>query len=308
MNAPRSSFYSIDLSCRLKLRRWALVMAIALLFTNANLVIGEQDVVEYTIVGTGYSQGLVDDQGTYAIPPIYSIEQQAGIYIVRERVSSDQELFGFFNPYSGIFLPPTYDFIWLSDESSALILALQGNKSGYLDKYTGNISIPFVFALPLVPADFHEGFAIVTVTDDCNNESGTKLTLIDEFGKEILLPTGVEIYASSRHGIAEGRLSVVDVETQLIGFIDLSGRMVCHPQFDAVSKYSEGYASVCVNNLWGHIDHYGNWVVPPRFELYQDEGPLYGYEFKHSMAHFESDAGSFVIDTDGTILHYSLFD
>ncbi len=196
----------------------------------------------------------------------------------------------------------------LSDENSTLILAFQGNKSGYLDKNTGRISIPFVFELPLVPADFHEGAAIVTVTVACDNESDTKLMLIDEFGKEIPLPIGVELYASARHGIAEGRLSVVDIQTQLIGFIDLSGRMVCQPQFEAVSNYSEGYAAVCVNNLWGHIDLAGNWVVEPRFVVFQDGGPLYGYEFENSMAHFESDVGSFVIDTDGTILHFAPFE
>ncbi len=81
MNGNRISIYSIDSPCRLKACCRVLLMVIAFLIGNSAFAIGEQHMEKYTIVGNGYSQGLVDAHGAYVIPPTYSIERQADIYL-----------------------------------------------------------------------------------------------------------------------------------------------------------------------------------------------------------------------------------
>ena len=69
-------------------------------------------------------------------------------------------------------------------------------------------------------------------------------------------------------------LAAIVVETKL-GFIDLEGRLVIKPQFDAhghcpdsetVNRFSQGLAAVPIDGKWGFIDRAGKWVIKPAFD------------------------------------------
>ncbi|MEO6391117.1 MAG: WG repeat-containing protein [Pyrinomonadaceae bacterium] len=49
------------------------------------------------------------------------------------------------------------------------------------------------------------------------------------------------------------------------GFIDIDGRVVIAPQFDKVTRFSEGRAAVRVGTKWGYIDRAGRIVIAPQF-------------------------------------------
>ena len=51
------------------------------------------------------------------------------------------------------------------------------------------------------------------------------------------------------------------------GYIDKTGKFIIQPQFDSASNFSEGFASVRMNNKWGYIDKTGKFVIQPQFDL-----------------------------------------
>jgi hypothetical protein len=49
------------------------------------------------------------------------------------------------------------------------------------------------------------------------------------------------------------------------GYIDASGRIAIHPQFDDAWGFSEGLAPILVGDKWGFIDETGTIVIAPQF-------------------------------------------
>jgi hypothetical protein len=49
------------------------------------------------------------------------------------------------------------------------------------------------------------------------------------------------------------------------GYIDSSGRIVIHPQFDDAWNFSEGLAPVFIGDKWGYIDETGKNIISPQF-------------------------------------------
>ncbi|MCL6482347.1 MAG: WG repeat-containing protein, partial [Firmicutes bacterium] len=50
------------------------------------------------------------------------------------------------------------------------------------------------------------------------------------------------------------------------GFMDRSGKTVITPQFDGVTRFSEGLAAVRVGSKWGYINTKGTVVITPQFD------------------------------------------
>lgn len=75
------------------------------------------------------------------------------------------------------------------------------------------------------------------------------------------------------------------------GFIDKTGKMVIHPQFDGAGNFSEGLAAVKVDNKWGFVNDKGKLIIAAQFanevddfseglatiEIDSDNGKLDGY-------------------------------
>jgi hypothetical protein len=54
------------------------------------------------------------------------------------------------------------------------------------------------------------------------------------------------------------------------GFIDTAGRMAIVPKYDAVRRFSEGFAAARAGHRWGYINRTGKWVIGPAFQTVRD--------------------------------------
>jgi WG containing repeat len=54
------------------------------------------------------------------------------------------------------------------------------------------------------------------------------------------------------------------------GYIDINGKIVIKPQFDAASAFSEGLAAVLIGEKWGYINRQGEIVIEPRWKQRKD--------------------------------------
>lgn len=54
------------------------------------------------------------------------------------------------------------------------------------------------------------------------------------------------------------------------GFIDTAGRMAIVPKFDAVRRFSEGVAAARAGHRWGYIDRMGTWTIRPGLQAAGD--------------------------------------
>jgi len=153
----------------------------------------------------------------------------------------------------------------------------QNGKWGF-ENSAGNLVIPpkYFAALP-----FNDGYALVVTRkpwkplgDEVGEFRLAQVTWIDSSGREIRRALSVRRAWSFSDGLAA---VVPDVVMRIKagcakgGYIDTKGRWAIKAQFDGVTNFSEGLASVnlganCgMGGKWGYIDIHGNIVIPFRF-------------------------------------------
>ena len=71
-------------------------------------------------------------------------------------------------------------------------------------------------------------------------------------------PTRYRVYGYFENGL----MLIIDHQTNLIGYINISGEIVIAPQFNSAQQFSEGLAAVSKNGMWGYIDTRGNLIIP----------------------------------------------
>lgn len=259
----------------------------------------------YAIVGKNgqYESGLIDIQGNLCVEMEYNIEHQNGIYILR-KPNGQYDLFGFFDPLSKTLVYPQYDFISHSHASknSSLILAMKNYTIGFLDRFSGTLVIPFCYNEPADQAQFRNGLSLVVTAQETENGIELSYHLITEQNKKISFPHNYQAYSSVFHKISEEKVVLIDPQSGLFGFGKIDGTIVCNPQFDNVYIFSEGYAAICSNGLWGHIDENGKVIVEPCYDLYYGDDAPYGYEFSNGIAIVPLIDRFIAIDYQGNVL------
>jgi len=138
------------------------------------------------------------------------------------------------------------------DPVRELLPVVVDGKCGFIDR-KGEIVIKPQFDRC---ADFHEGLAIVMV--------GSKTMVIDEKGRTVFEP---ELRPMAPY-FSDGLISVcvpVGYACGSIGYLDKHGRIAIKPQFRIAFPFSEGRASVNVDEKWGFIDKAGRAVITPQF-------------------------------------------
>lgn len=133
-----------------------------------------------------------------------------------------------------------------------------GNQIGFIGKNGGYVINPQFYEA----GDFHDGLAAVRVDGGWG--------FINKAGSFAIKP---QFQSVDINGFSEGLAAVCPAASSLIGifagkcgYINRTGTFAIKPQFDGASTFSEGMASVKVNNKWGYINTSGNIVINPQFD------------------------------------------
>lgn len=234
-------------------------------------------------------EGIIDRSGAYVLPPSeayadegYSGEfyggRDTGVIVLGSTVLDVAD---------GSLLPAGWDYwAWGLHHEKRLLPVYGGEEGemGFIDRETGELVIDCLYVEPC--GEFREGFALVFPMAE------GEYLLIDERGEELLLPEGIT--ADWRSEFSEGLSPVLDTKSGLYGFCSLKGELMIDARYEDVCAFSEGYAAVCTDGLWGHIDRQGNVACAPQFEA--------GYSFINGLAVVWGSEGDCVIRPDGTIV------
>jgi hypothetical protein len=135
--------------------------------------------------------------------------------------------------------------------STRLFRILQDKKFGFMDR-SGKVVIKPQFD---DAEDFSEGLALVVI-------NRTK-EFIDEAGKVVIVPKDFEPINGFTNGLARGNITNTSPYTK--GYIDKSGKLVIDTKAMGACEFSEGLACVQTNK-WGFIDPAGRYAIKPQFD------------------------------------------
>lgn len=167
----------------------------------------------------------------------------------------------------------------------------------------------------------NEGYRVV--------QKGSAFGAIDSTGAVVI---SIE-YTNSLTSVNNGRLGVQKNASWF--YVDMKGQIVSD-KYDRIGNFHQGYASVCLNKLWGAIDLQNRVVVPlewqgvapivdPKLIWVKKDNLYYLYDgvqksvrlkqgfanasnFDNEMAYVMSDGKWGIIDPDGKVLVPCLFE
>lgn len=138
-----------------------------------------------------------------------------------------------------------------ANASTRLFRILKEGKFGFIDR-TGKVVIKPQFD---DAEDFSEGLALVVI-------SRTK-EFIDVAGKVVIVPRDFEPINGFTNGLARGNITNTSPYTK--GYIDKTGKLVIDTKAMGACEFSEGLACVQAGK-WGFIDPSGRYVIKPQFD------------------------------------------
>ncbi len=176
-------------------------------------------------------------------------------------------LYGYCDTEGNQIIAPQFDFAF--DFSEGLAAVCKNGKWGYISTYgTYEISPAYQFA-----GDFYKGYAV------CKTSSG--YGLINKSGKQVTAFTFDYIGTPDEQGrypVKQGDVS---------GYINATGNWIIKTNYEYCYTFTDGFARVFSENLWGYIDENGKEVVAPTFAdcgeyrngvaPYSLDGVTYGY-------------------------------
>ena len=221
--------------------------------------------------------------GNAANDVVYSFEQdalgrQTAVKVGNQTLSQSQYQNDPTKPNFGTLTATTYG-------NGAKII---GENYGYLVRSSGAIAIPFVYGYCGENSEFVNDYAVVEkreATGECHD------VLITTSGEEIAFPEGYELTSF----VYQDKIVVsycFECEDEysgiyydfLYGLGTTNGEIYLRPQYDYISNFHEGYACIQIEHRWGHMDADGNIIVPPIYDLDEEEMGGAGYYFENGVA------------------------
>lgn len=176
-------------------------------------------------------------------------------------------LYGFCDTSGNVIIPPKYTYAF--DFSEGLAAVQVDGKWGYISTYGEYVVSPAY----LYAGDFENGYAV------CKTSSG--YGIINKNGKKMTAFSFDHIGRSDD----KGRYPVKQGEKS--GYIDANGNWLLETDYEYCYTFTDGYARVYSDGLWGYINEEGTEVVPPTFvdcgeyrngvAPYSLDGVTYGY-------------------------------
>jgi serine/threonine protein kinase len=265
-----------------------LILAGAYLFfgtakTFSSVYVGDATLIPFR---NGDRFGFIDRHGKPIIEPKYDYVRpvSGGIAIVntgwKEEFNEGKLTFfrqgkwGMIDEVGNEIIPPKYDDISeLADGVAVFNIGLEFDKKrrtlaagkyGLIDK-TGHVIVPPKYDHI---GEFHEGLAQVEI----NNKNG----FIDRGGEIVISPSYGRVgdfqgrlamvdSSSFFRGIVDGAIATSKGRAGKSGFIDMSGKEIIPLKFDSADDFSEGLASVTVDDRCGFIDRSCSLVIPAKY-------------------------------------------
>lgn len=142
------------------------------------------------------------------------------------------------------------DWVVISDDKDSLAVFSKDGKRGYINRFTGEVSIPLSFSRAWV---FSEGLAAV--------EKDGELLFIDHSGN-IVIDKDFEVHFNDpAYAFHNGYCVIKDQIYGKSGLIDRNGEWVLEPEYDCISNYY-GFWQVEKDRLYGLFDADLNEMFP----------------------------------------------
>ena len=230
--------------------------------------------------------GFIDEDGNWIIKPIYDRAWSFSEGLAKVKIG---EQYGFVDKKGNFVIQPIYDYAKPFSEGLATVEI--NDKYGFIDK-KGNFVIQPIYA---AAGSFSEGLAGVVI--------GDKYGFIDRKGNLVIQPIYdlVFLLSSFNEGLAVAGYGKTELGyVKAHGFIDKKGNLVIHPIYDNANSFSEGLASVYINDKYGFIDKKGNFVIQP---IYAGVG-----SFSEGLARVEINRKYGFIDKKGNVVIEPIYD
>lgn len=247
------------------------------------MIFNESASADTYIVGNKYNMGLVNDDGEILSPDYYIYETELSFVF-----SDSSGKWGYFDKQSGFLQLPMFDYVYdrFCTDPNSPILVENDQKIGYLDRKNGKVLIPFQYSYYTEYSEFCNGYAVVkkanpNIREDCS------IVLIDKSGYEFKFPDGLipVSYVYQDIVVILQKVKVSNYEWQhSYGLGKTDGSIYMLPCYDFISNFHEGYACVKKAGKWGHINVQGEEIVPPIYELAEEDCGSEGYFFDKGVA------------------------
>jgi hypothetical protein len=245
--------------------------------------------------------GYIDESSNVVIQPQFLWAEEFSEGLAKVQVTGTvlgyDGRWGFIDKTGKVVIAPVYGKTYLGDDGpdsafhDGLAKIEVDYKNGYIDK-TGRVVVLPQFSLAY---PFSEGLAAVTKTESMDNGWGYIDTTgrwvvppqfewsssfqehlaavnrkhncgyIDPAGSYVLRPPVsadekdcATVWGDFSEGLARWKFG------SKYGFINHAGEVIIKPQFDLVDHFSEGLAAVQINGNWEYIDKNGKTVVEPK--------------------------------------------
>jgi DNA-binding transcriptional regulator/RsmH inhibitor MraZ len=235
--------------------------------------------------------GFIDRSGNQVIPLKFTGVLDFSQGLAQATVDPNREKIGFINQQGDWVIPPQFqDATDFSEDLAAVQLGEESGanweKWGYIDR-KGTMVIPPRFD---EASEFREGLATVQIGDDS--------AVIDKQGQVVIkdrpgfyrfghFSQGRAAFHVSPHRSKEGKMEM--------GFMDKTGKVVIAPRFTYVGEFSEGLATIEVDEKTGFIDLSGKVVIPAQFR--------FAGSFSEGLSHLEDNRGMHgYIDQTGKVV------
>ncbi len=194
-----------------------------------------------------------DMEGVTNISTIIRIPGPNGLFPVKD---SKSDLWGYMSIDGEKVIEAKYRIASPFTEDGVAVVRTQDKLDGAIDENGEFVLNPQYYSL----SSFYSGRALA------ERNKGEGAQLIDLTGQ--VVTDKIFVYESYPDGLKlffDGLMKVEDYETGLSGYIDIDGNYVVEPKYESAGQYTNGYAKVKKNGVWGIINRKGNEVIPCQY-------------------------------------------
>lgn len=220
---------------------------------------------------------VIDELGNFVVP-YTNFEDVSLIYSNGFLGFKKNGKYGFMDRDGRVVIQPMYDSVHPFSKQGISIVGLDTEGKGFPNQYgainkTGKIVIPIKYRM-VNPANKYnyDDYEFISVVDE-----NFRVGVVNIFNREILPTIYYNNYNNYSNGISisenyfkvalcRSNYSCWDNSQIKWGYVDVSDREIIPVVYDEIGDFSDGIATIKLNNKYGYIDKYGQEIVTPKFD------------------------------------------